>query len=117
RFLGALRGRAKGGENLAGLSVDEVRRANDASAESLSHRLMSQADAEHRSFAREMANQVERDPRVIGRAWPWREHDPLGRQIFNLLDRDPVVAGDLDVARDRQIGAELAQMLHEVVGE
>ena len=68
--------------------------ANDEPAERLSHRLMTQTDAEQRDFSGEMADHGERDPRLVGRAGAGRKHDAFRREPFDLLDRDPVVAGD-----------------------
>jgi hypothetical protein len=78
---------------------------------------MAQTDAEQRDFSGEMADHVERDTGLVGRAGAWRKHDAFGRESFDLLDRDPVVAGDFDLTRNRQVGAQLAQILDEVVGE
>src|SRR5262245_49959006 len=86
-ILDAFKDRAPVVEYLAGLAVQQIWSAYDASTEGLAHRLMAQTNAEQRNFPREMADHVERDPGVVRRAGAGRKHDALRREILDLIDR------------------------------
>ena len=89
--------------------MHELRRAHDLAAERLAEGLVAEADAEERH--RRAADELEADPRLVGRARPRRDHDPLGPERERLVDAHRVVADDLHV------GPELAEVLVEVEGE
>ena len=94
-------------------------RAYHAPAERLTDALVPEADAEDgdalvRARAVETAEAAdggEADPRLVGRAGTRREDQPLGLAALEVVDAHGIVAKDLHV------GAELAEPLHEVVGE
>ncbi len=56
-------------------------------------------------------DRLDRDPRLGRRAGPGRDDEAVGAALEQLLDLGLVVADDLD------LGAKLAQVLDEVVGE
>src|SRR5262249_37707441 len=73
-----------------------------------------EADAEDRQPACEFADRLDRDTGFGRRARPRRDHEPsdaAGHALAQFVDRDFVVAKHLD------IGAEFAEVLHQVVGE
>src|SRR5215211_6575434 len=86
--------------------------ADHVAAERLGERLVPEAHTERR-HARlgEAAHDLERDPGLVGRAGPRAHDDAVG------LAREQVVHVRLVVAHDVQLRAQLAQHLHEVVGE
>ena len=84
----------------------------DASAPRLHERLVAEADAERRDpRQREAADRLERDPGLVRRARARRDDHPVVAADQQLIDGRVVVADDLE------LGAELAQVLDEVVGE
>ena len=95
----------------AGLAVHDFRRANDASAESVADGLMAQADAEQRNFAPELADDFDDDAGFFRRAGAGGNHDAVG-----LLGGD-IGEGDLVVAMDFELFAQLAEILRQVIGE
>jgi hypothetical protein len=93
------------------LAVDRLA-ADRAAAERLDHRLMAEADAECGDPGlREGPRRLDRDPGVRGSTRAGRDHQSSVTALDQLGDRRLVVADDLD------LGAELAQVLDEVVGE
>jgi hypothetical protein len=72
---------------------------------------IAEADAENRVFARELAQHVERDARVLRVARSWRQANALGVELRDFVQRDFVVAIGPYVL------AELAEVLDQVVGE
>ena len=86
-------------------------RTHDLAAERLADRLMAQADAENRHLPASLLDDFQRHAGLVRRARPGRDHDALRRQLANLLDRQLVVA------RDAHVLTQLAEVLHEVVGE
>ncbi len=85
--------------------------ADDLPAEGVTHRLVAQAHAEQRHLARERLDHFDRNTGVLGIARPRRDHDPFGRKFLDPLQRDLVVAEDL------HLHPQLAEILHQVVGE
>src|SRR5947209_5011906 len=72
---------------------------------------MPEADTEDRQLARKMPDRFDRDARFVGRARPRRDDEQVGPALRNARDVYLVVAKNFDV------GAELAEVLHQVVGE
>src|SRR5919204_1014404 len=72
---------------------------------------MSETDAEDWRALAEASDDVERDARVVRRARARRDHDPLGRQRRHAIGVHRVVT------YHAQLGPQLAEILHEVVGE
>ena len=99
------------GFDRADLAVHDALRAHDAAAECFANRLMAEADAENRVFARELAQHVERDARVLRVARSWRQANALGVELRDFVQRDFVVA------IGPYVFAELAEVLDQVVGE
>ena len=86
--------------------------ADDLSPPRLHERLVAEAYAERWDpGGREAADRLERDPGLVRGARPRRDDHPVIATEQQLLDRRVVVAHDLE------LGAELAQVLDEVVGE
>src|SRR4051812_30181367 len=86
--------------------------ADDGAAEGLGERLVAEADAQRRHPGLgEALDDVEADPRLVGRARTGRDDDAVGPAREQLLDVRGVVAHDVELA------AQLAQVLDEVVGE
>src|ERR1043166_9476742 len=98
--------------NLRRLAVDGRWAAHDAASEDLPDGLVAEADAEQRDVAGERGDQLQRDASLVGRARPRRDDDAVGPYLLlDLPDRHLVVAPHLD------LGAKLAEVLDEVVGE
>ena len=93
------------------LAVHRHRRAHHLAAEDLADGLMAEADAEQRHLARRLADQVEADAGLIGRAGAGREHDRL------RLGRDHRVGRNLVVAMNDDIRPQPAQIVEQVEGE
>ncbi len=99
------------GFDLAYLAVHDGLRANDAATECLADRLMAEAHAENRIFARELAQHVQRDARVLWIARSRRQADPLWTELRDFVERDFVVA------ISPYVFAEFAEVLDQVIGE
>src|SRR5207253_5111773 len=93
------------------LAVHDAAGSHDGRAEGGTDRLVAEADAQNRNGPREALDQRHRDARLVRRAWPGLDDHAVGTKGGDLLERDRVVATDVHV------GAELAEVLHEVVGE
>src|SRR4051812_41206370 len=85
---------------------------HDAPAERLPERLVAEADAKRRHAGlREATHGLDRDPGLVRRAGAGRDDDAVVAPCEQLVDRRGVVADDVEV------GAQLAQVLNEVIGE
>src|SRR5665213_1632289 len=93
------------------LAVHWHTRTNDLAAEHRAHRLMPEAHAEDRRRGAELADDVHRDAGVFGASWPRRDHDALAAHRCHLGHRRRVVAHNFHV------GAQLAEVLHQVVSK
>src|SRR4051812_43122400 len=82
-----------------------------AAAKSLANRLVAKADAQQGNFAGQALDQPEADSCLARRAGPGGDNNPLRRHARHLIDRQGIVA---EHAAPR---AELAEVLHQVVGE
>ncbi len=85
--------------------------AHDLAAERLADTLQAEAYAENRNFARHLAQKSQRDSGLGGSARSGRDDDRRRMKRANAGDIDRVVALDDDV------GAEFAEVLHDVVGK
>src|SRR5438046_9905101 len=94
-----------------GLAVHLRLRARDGGAERLPDRLVAEADAEDRRGRAEAPDHLEGDPRLVGVAGTRRDDNALGCPREDAREVNGVVAQHLEP------GAELAQVLDEVVGE
>src|SRR5712692_9418732 len=94
-----------------GLAVHHLPRAHHFPAESLPDRLVSQADAEDRHPAGEAGDELEAHPGLVRRAWTGGDDDVRRLYCLYLLNRNFIIS------ENRDLGAELAQVLHQVVGE
>src|SRR6188768_396310 len=72
---------------------------------------MPEADPEHRHAARERADHVHADSRVVRCTRPRRDAQVRGIHLLRFLDRDRVVAPHID------LGAQHHEGLYQVVGE
>src|SRR2546422_8676281 len=96
--------------NLRRLAVKELRRPHYLPAEHLTNRLMTQAHAENRQLAGEMADDFHGHTGIIGCARSWRNHDSIWPdRRFNLVNGDLIVAAHLDPL------AQFAEILDQVV--
>src|SRR5271163_101991 len=94
-----------------GLAVHQPIRAHDLTAECLADALQAETDAENRNLTRHLAQKGQRDARF---GWSARS----GRNDYSVgMYRTD--AGDVDgvVALDRYVGAEFAEVLHDVVSK
>src|SRR5258707_3072957 len=94
-----------------GFPVDDLTRMHDLAAESLADRLMTEAHPQYRDPAGKFAHRRERDPRFGGSAGPGGNDHAFRSHHGDVRRRDLVVATHFDV------GAELAQILHQIPGE
>ena len=97
--------------HLGQLAVHRHRRPHHVAAEHLADRLMAEADAEHRNGRRGLRDEVEADAGLVGGARPRRQHDGVG------IGGHDFGGGDLVVAMDGDLGAQLAEIVDEVEGE
>lgn len=95
----------------AGLAVHHLAGANHITAKGLTDGLVAQADAEDRQLAGEVQDGLDGDPGLARRARARGDDDALGLEGFDLGDGHFIVANDLD------LGAQLAQVLDDVVGK
>ena len=95
----------------AGFAVHQVAGADDLAAEGLADGLMAEADSQDRRLAGHAADQRNQNAGLAGRAGARREQDALGPERLDLIDGQLVVAIDLDLR------AQLTQVLDKVVGE
>src|SRR5262245_17509944 len=93
------------------LAVHRRRRPDDAAAEDLPDRLVTETDAEDRKSARHPADQVLRDPRGLRTAGTGRYDYGLEAGALHVGDGHGIVAADF------HLGSQLPQILDEVVGE
>src|SRR3569623_1116998 len=94
-----------------GLAAHHLTRVHYSAAEGLTDTLVAETHAKQRNFSGITADDVERHARLVGRTWARRDHDMVGSEAPDLID------ADLIIAVHAHIGAELAQILHQVVGE
>jgi len=93
------------------LAVHETRGADDLAPVRLTDRLVAETYAEDRHLGAEVADDLQRDPRFVGRARPRRDEDRTRRAPPDPGEIEPVVFDHVDR------GAPLAQILDEVEGE
>src|SRR3989304_4632678 len=93
------------------LAVHDRRRADDSAAEGGADGLMAEANPKDGNMGAEAFDGVAGDARFFGGAGAGGYNDLLGPQRLDLIQSDFIVAKDPDV------GAELAQVVIEVVGE
>src|SRR5687767_9143980 len=93
------------------LPVHRCRGAADGPAIDDADRLMSKADAENRRTWSEAANDIDRHTGGFRAPGTGRDQDLLRCHRLDLAD------GHLIVAPDADVGAQLPEVLHEVVGE
>src|SRR6266852_5724406 len=94
-----------------GLAMHQAARASHGRAESLTDALMAKAYAQNRDLAGHLMKQCNRNSRLRRSARARRDHDRVGPLRPDSRNVDRVVT-----AHDN-FGPELAQILHEVVGE
>src|SRR5262245_29230103 len=85
--------------------------ARHRAAEGLSDALMAEAHAEDGSGRAQALDQRQRDAGLGGMPGPRRDHDPVRVHGHHVLHRERVVA------RHAHVGAQLPEVLDEVVGE
>src|SRR5258708_22450011 len=94
----------------AHLAMHRHRRAHDAAAQRLADRLVAEADAEDRHAAG-APHQLEADARMVGGARPPRDDDGLPPERARCFGAERVVA------LYHHLGAQLAQVMPQVIGE
>src|SRR5690606_6404341 len=94
-----------------GLAVHDPPGAHHPAAVGLADALVAQAHAQDRDPRPQRLDHRDRDPGLVRRARPWRDHDALGRKPLDLPDRQLVVAHHL------HLGPQRLQVLDEVPGE
>ncbi|MNT40235.1 hypothetical protein D3C72_1765360 [compost metagenome] len=93
------------------LAVHQLLGVDDLAAKGLADALVAETDAHDRQLAGEVVDGRHRDAGFVRRARAGRQHQVLRRQRLDFFQRDFVVAEDLDFL------PQLAEVLHEVVGE
>src|SRR6478672_5106685 len=91
--------------------MHENRRAHDVAAKDLRDALMAKTNAENWNVGAEFHDQLRADPGVLGSARSGRDADAI------RLQRARFFRSDLVIAFHQDLGAELAEILDEVVGE
>src|SRR5262245_56328143 len=97
--------------DLARLAVQDALGAHDLAAVDVAEALMSEAHAQHRHAAREALDHVVGHPGLARRLGSGRNDEPVGMLALQGVGRDLVVTIDARVA------PQIAQRLHQVVGE
>jgi len=98
--------------DLGRLAVHELRCANDLGSIHVPDRLMAETDAEHRDPPlTEDGDGLADDPGVLGSTRAGRDQHRVGAEGEGLVDRDLIVPDG------HRLGAELTQVLDEVVDE
>jgi hypothetical protein len=94
-----------------GLAVHDLGRRNHVAAEDLTDALVAEADAEHGTPLEPKYSIASNEiPASSGRPGPGETRSPSGEKL-------EAVEVELVVSNDDRLGAELAQILHEVVDE
>src|SRR5207247_2582240 len=93
------------------LAVHRRAGAHDAAPEHGANRLMTETDAEHRRPAAKLTNDAHGDAGLLRPAGTGRDHDAIRSCRSDFVHRYGVVA------QHAHVGAELAQVLHEVIRE
>src|SRR5467141_3616131 len=93
------------------LAVHDALRAHHLAAKHLPDRLVPQTDTENGHPPGQAFDQFERDAGALGRARPGGDDNGARRERLHLVDADLVVADHA------HLGAELGEVLHQVVGE
>src|SRR4051794_13961882 len=91
--------------------MHETMRADDFSAEGSADRLMSETDAESGNRRSQLANEFDGDTRFVRSTRTRRDNDPFRLQSACF------VQGDLVVASNQHVRAELTQILDKVISE
>src|SRR6185312_9598394 len=95
----------------AGLAVHQARRLDDSAAEGGSNGLMSQAYAQDGNFSGEVLHQWNANAGFLWSARAGRKQDTFRCHRLDVLHCDLVIAANFNLL------AQLAQELHQVVGE
>ncbi|MNC08203.1 hypothetical protein D3C75_557830 [compost metagenome] len=95
----------------ASLTMHHLAGAHHITAKSLADGLVAEADAKNRKFAGEMLDRFNRDAGFGRGARTGGHNDAFRVEGFDFSD------GQFIVAHDFNLGAELAQVLHNVVGK
>jgi len=95
----------------AGFAVHQARGAHHLSAKGSTDGLVSEADAENRNLAREVANEIDADSGLLRRAWTGRNDNAVRLHYLNVGDCNLIVPANLN------LGAEFPEILNEVVGK
>jgi hypothetical protein len=93
------------------LAVHDLGRPHDVAAVHLADALVPEAHAQHRPATREPRDHRVGQPGVLGAARARRDEHGIGVERLDLID------GQLVGSVDEWVGAQLAQILHEVVDE
>ncbi len=91
--------------------MEDLVAAHDPAAKGLADRLVAEADSQDRQVLGSLADQLEADAGARRVAGARRKDDRVGAEAERLLGRHLVVA------HDARLGAELAQVMHQVPGE
>ena len=100
-----------GGRDLAGLAVHQLLRAHDPAAERRADGLVPEADTEDGQLAGEVADRLDRNAGLRGRARAGGNHEAIG------LARRDAFDGDFVIAKHFHLGAQFTEVLHQVEGE
>ena len=97
-------------------AVHRLRRSHDASSQSFSDHLMSQANAEHRHLGGKLTNDIEGTAGLARRARAGRKDDSLWLQGANPGHADGIVADDQRfLAQPLEIASQVVNEAVEVV--
>lgn len=94
-----------------GFAVHYLTGTHYAGAEGLRQRLMTETDAENGQLASEVADGIERDPRLIGRTGTGRDHQKTGGELRYGIKRQFIIA------LDHNLLSQGAEILHQVPGK
>ncbi|MNH13845.1 hypothetical protein D3C81_839810 [compost metagenome] len=94
-----------------GLAMHDLAGTYDIATKGLANGLVTQANAENRQLAGKMQDGLDGNTGLGRGARAGGNHDALGVQGFDLGDGQLVIANDLDLS------TQLAEVLHDVVGE
>ena len=93
------------------LTVHQFFGSYDFPAEGFAQSLVSEANAQYRNLAGKVANQFDADAGLVRSAGARRDDDAVGTKSFDIGNAQLIVAADFD------FGAQLSEILNEVVGK
>ena len=104
-------------QHRGGFAVHLFRGADHATTMHLGDGLMAQTDAEGGDGGRQRLQHLQADAGLVRITRSGRQHDGIGLQGTDLVKAEGIVAVHLQIRRDRMVGSQFPEVLHQVEGE